>query len=319
MAPSRSQTLFFISILFCERCNFLLPINKFINQQKLTFAKRFSNMQYRKPLIVAFSISALVILAAIVKRINFVNRFKSQVKELFFLSKRISDQSFSVNQLEGLPEPVQRYFRLVLREGQPYISYVRLTHTGKFKTSLKKKWISIKGEQYYTIDTPGYIWKGTTAFFTARDFYIADKGELIVTLLSVFNIVDGSGPSFDQGELLRWLAEGVWFPTALLPSDRLQWSVVDNSHSKLVFNYKELTLDFLVTFNRIGEIVEMKTQRYMDKNIIETWVCKMHNYRWIYNVKVPTHCEVSWRLAARDFPYADFKIKKIEYNIPAIL
>jgi hypothetical protein len=275
-------------------------------------------MHYRKSLRVVLSISAAIMVAAIVRKIHFVNRFKGQVKELFARSKRISGQSFSVSQLADLPEPVQRYFRLVLREGQPYISYVRLAHTGKFKTGLNKKWIKIKGEQYYTTDTPGYIWKGTTAFFTARDFYIADKGGLIVTLLSMFNIVNERGPSFDQGELSRWLAECVWFPTALLPSERLQWAVVDNSHSRLVFDYKELMLDYLVTFNSGGEIVEMKTQRYMDKNKVETWVCKMNNYQWINNVKVPTRCDVSWRLATRDYPYADFKIKKIEYDNPSL-
>ncbi len=271
-------------------------------------------MQKRRPLLVVLSISAVIIIAAIGKRISFVNRFKSQVKELFSLSKRVSNQSFSVSQLDGLPEPVQRYFRLVLKEGQPYISYVRLTHIGKFKTGLDKKWMNIKGEQYYTTDTPAYIWKGTTAFFTARDFYIRDKGGLIVTLLSMVNIVNEKGPSLDQGELLRWLAECVWFPTALLPSERLRWSAVDNNHAKLTFNYKELSLDFLVTFNSGGEIVEMKTQRYMDKKRMETWICKMHNYKWINNVKVPTQCDVSWRLATRDFAYADFKITKIEYN-----
>jgi hypothetical protein len=275
-------------------------------------------MQKRRPLLVALSISAVIIIAAIVKRISFVNRFKSQVKVLFSLSKRVNDQSFSVSRLEGLPEPVQRYFRLVLKEGQPHISYVRLTHEGKFKTGLDKKCMNIKGEQYYTTDTPGYIWKGTTTFFTARDFYIRDKGGLIVTLLSMVNIVDESGPSLDQGELLRWLAECIWFPTALLPSERLRWSAVDNNHSKLVFNYRALSLDFLVTFNNGGEIVEMKTQRYMDKKRMETWICKMHNYKWINNVKVPTQCEVSWRLATRDFAYADFKITKIEYNNPSL-
>jgi len=275
-------------------------------------------MKYRKPLLVAFSISAVIMLAAFVKRISNANRFKNQVKELFSLSRRISHQAFTVNQLEDLPEPVQRYFRRVLKEGQPIISYVRLTHTGKFKTGLDKKWINIKGEQYYTTDTPGYIWKGTTTYFTARDFYIGERGGLIVTLLSMFNILDKSGSSFDQGELLRWLAEGVWFPTALLPSERLQWSVVDNSHAKLVFNYKELSLDFLVTFNSGGEIVEMKTQRYLDKDRLETWICKIHNYEWINNVKIPTQCEVSWRLATGDVPYGDFTITKIEYDNPTL-
>jgi hypothetical protein len=35
-------------------------------------------------------------------------------------------------ELEGLPAPVGRYFRLVLNEGQPMVSGVRVRHTGTF-------------------------------------------------------------------------------------------------------------------------------------------------------------------------------------------
>ncbi len=72
-----------------------------------------------------------------------------------------------------MPEPVQRYFNYALKEGQPYISYARITHDGQFKTGLDKGWINIKGEQYATTEKPGFIWKGTTTMFIARDMYIS--------------------------------------------------------------------------------------------------------------------------------------------------
>lgn len=37
--------------------------------------------------------------------------------------------------LEGLPAPVRRYFREVLKEGQPMVSGVRLEHSGSFTMS----------------------------------------------------------------------------------------------------------------------------------------------------------------------------------------
>jgi hypothetical protein len=39
--------------------------------------------------------------------------------------------------------------------------------------------------------------------------YISDKGRFVVTLFGLIKIADGKGPSFDQGELLRWLGESV--------------------------------------------------------------------------------------------------------------
>lgn len=70
---------------------------------------------------------------------------------------------------------------------------------------------------------------------TARDMYISDKGRLIVTVLFLINVVGAQGESFNEGEFQRWLAECVWFPTNLLPSERLQWSAIDSNTANIVF------------------------------------------------------------------------------------
>ncbi len=44
----------------------------------------------------------------------------------------VSPQTVDFRELEGLPAPVQRYFRTVLEEGQPMVAGVRLQHTGTF-------------------------------------------------------------------------------------------------------------------------------------------------------------------------------------------
>lgn len=59
-------------------------------------------------------------------RINLSIKFKKQVAAHFAQSKNISEKKFSYHQLEGLPEPVKRYFKHVSKEGQSYISHVRL-------------------------------------------------------------------------------------------------------------------------------------------------------------------------------------------------
>ena len=102
-------------------------------------------------------------------RINLSIQFNKEVKKLFSQSKNISHTTFQYKQLIGLPEPVQRYFKHLLKEGQPYISSARITHDGQFKTGLDKDWININGEQYATTEKPGFIWKGTTSMFIARD------------------------------------------------------------------------------------------------------------------------------------------------------
>ncbi len=152
--------------------------------------------------------------------------------------------------------------------------------------------------------------------FTARDLFISDQGRLVVSLLSVFNIADAKGEQYYKGELLRWLGESVLYPTNFLPSDKLQWLPIDSKTAKLTFDYKGLSLFFIVTFNEMGAITEMETERFMDENIVETWIIKATNYKQLNNVIIPTNFEVLWRLPEGDFSYANFNITEVEYNKP---
>jgi len=258
----------------------------------------------------------LIGITLILGKINLSIKFDKQVKQLFAESNNISDKKFSYQQLEGLPEPVQRYFKHVLKEGQPLISYVRLKHDGHFKTGLDKNWVKITGEQYFTTEKPGFIWKGKTSMFVARDMYIANEGRLIATILSTINVVDVHGKQqYNESELLRWLSESVWFPTNLLTSEKLQWETIDSSTAKLTFEYQGLLLFYIITFNEKGEITQMETKRYMDEKRKETWIIKPANYTEINGLIIPTKAEVFWRLKEGDFSYAKFNVITIEYDI----
>lgn len=268
-------------------------------------------------MIITLVTVGLIASILIMGKINLSIKFGKQVKELFAQSKNISDRQFHKKQLDSLPEPVQRYFNYTLKEGQPYISYVRIKHDGQFKADLKKDWMNITGEQYATTEKPGFIWKGTTAMFVARDMYISDHGRLIVSLFSVYNIVDAKGKEkYDMGEILRWLGESILYPTNFLPSERLKWFPIDSNAAKLTFNYNGLSLFFTFTFNEVGEITEMETKRYMGEGNLETWVIKANNYKQLNNVMVPTVFDVLWRLEKGDFSYAKFNITEVEYDIP---
>ncbi len=267
-------------------------------------------------MIVTLSIIGLLIIILTIGKINLSVHFNKEVKQLFSRQKTFSEKRFNYQQLSGLPAPVQRYFKHVLKEGQPYINYVRIKHDGQFKTGLKKDWININGEQYATTEKPGFIWKGTTSMFIAQDMYIADKGRLVVSLFSLYNVVDAKGEPYNQGELLRWLGESILYPTNLLPGERLKWFTIDSKTSKLTFNYNGLSLFFNISFNEIGEITKMETERYMDENNLETWVIKSFNYKEINSVIIPTSFEVLWKLKKGDFSYAKFNVKEVEYNKP---
>jgi hypothetical protein len=269
-------------------------------------------------MILLLTILIAIALLYLVGKAYRARQFEKEVATLFNNSKPNSGPLYSEKLLAGLPAPVQRYFRLVLKEGQSRISYARITHDGQFKTGPDKDWVNIKGEQYATTQQPGFIWKGTTSLFTARDMYILDKGRLVVSIFGLVKVVDGQGASYDQGELLRWLGESVLYPTNLLPGPNLRWSAIDAHTAEFTFHHLALVLHYRVTFNDIGEITELETKRYMDKDHLTTWIIKIAGYRQMNQVKVPTAFEVIWRLKPADLSYAKFHITKVEYDRPEL-
>ena len=111
------------------------------------------------------------------------------------------------------------------------------------------------------------------------------------------------------------MAESVWFPTNLLPSEYVSWSAIDKNSARLSFKYQTTAFDFIVRFSTVGEIVEMEGKRFMTDNQKEKWVCKMSNYQERHGVKIPISDQAIWRLKDGDQVYAKFELQKIDYNV----
>ncbi len=241
-------------------------------------------------------------------------QFKKNVESLFS-DLHLSEKIYEEKNLSGLPAPVQRYFKHVLKPGQKYISCARLKHSGMFKSSDKDKFEKIKGEQYFTSVSPGFIWKGKTFLFTAIDMYLNTNGKLSVYLFSFLRILYGKGKTYDQGELLRWLGESVLFPTNLLPAENLSWTALDDMSANLLYKINELELSYYVCFSKENEIVSMQTKRYKGKEELQDWIGHFSVYKEIDGMIIPTLLEGAWIVQAEEHPYAIFEVDTIEFDV----
>ncbi|MEO7210333.1 MAG: DUF6544 family protein [Chitinophagaceae bacterium] len=266
--------------------------------------------------MIYFLISTIVfILLLILAMWLFVHfHYKKNVASLFS-NLHFSEKIYEEKILSGLPAPVQRYFKHVLKPGQKYISCARLKHSGMFKSSDKDKFEKIKGEQYFTSVSPGFIWKGKTSLFTAIDMYLHCKGQLSVYLFSFLRILHGKGITYDQGELLRWLGESTWCPTNLLPAENLSWTAIDDRSANLLYKINELELSYKVFFNKENEIVSMQTKRYKGKEELQDWIGHFSVYKEMYGMIIPTLLEGAWIVQDEEQPYAIFEVDMIEFDV----
>lgn len=236
------------------------------------------------------------------------------LQKLYQSTKNAPTKTYNSDSLVGLPEPVQRYFKYALSEGQQYVTRVKLKHRGWFRTKPKQKWNRIRGEEYFACYPPGFLWMGKLSWASAVDQYIHGRGNLRVKLLSLLPVVNAKGAATDQGEFLRWLAEAVWFPTALLPSENLSWVPIDEESARIQYQDEHIQAEGIFYFNDQGQITHFKTKRYMDDNRLEEWTTYCEDYRLTKGMRIPYFATAVWNLSEGDFCYAKFKLEEISYE-----
>jgi len=109
-----------------------------------------------------------------------------------------------------------------------------------------------------------------------------------VRLLGAVPIAGGTGPAYDQGELLRWLVESTWLPTALLPGKYITWTAVDDQSARLALTHRTQAVSCLVRFNEQDEIAEWEALRQINEATRWPWVCCFQHYQARHGVLIPT-------------------------------
>lgn len=278
----------------------------------------------RKLLLILGVVIVIIILFITISKILFDKMVTKEIDILTEDGSKTQSKTFSFNDLEGLPEPVQRYFKYALKDGQEHIKFVRLKQVGKFRMKENQSWMPIKAEQYFTTEDPAFIWRVKLAmvpfiWIEGRDMYYQGRGNMLIKLLSTITVADAAGSEMDISSLIRFLSEAPWFPTALLPSDYIEWKEIDSNSAQVVIKHKGYTASGIFTFNEKGEIIKFVTNdRYMEvdgKYFKEQWGGYYRNYQEINGIKIPTEAEVEWNLYDRDLQYVKLKITDIQYNI----
>ncbi len=238
----------------------------------------------------------------------------------------IEPKTYSANELIGLPTPVQRYFRTALTDGQPMILAVSVGHTGTFNMSETgdDQWRPFSSTQRVITRRPGFDWEARIAMLPGlpvrvHDAYIADEGMLHASLFGLVSVADLRGtPEMAQGELLRWFAEAAWYPTALLPSQGVQWQAVDGTSATATMQDGATSVTLLFRFNADNLIESMRAEargRTVAGAVIPTpWEGRWSNYALRDGLRIPLAGEVAWMLPEGPKPYWRGRITSIVYK-----
>lgn len=229
----------------------------------------------------------------------------------------------SFNGFDALPAPVARYFRATLKEGQPFIRTARIQQQGEFW--LKSEWIPFTAQQYFSATPPGMIWDADMQMnallnVRVRDAYVGGQGFMQGKLLALIPVMNEQGNAeLKAGAMQRYLAEAVWLPTALLPSENLQWSAIDDERALATLTDAGLTVSLEFRFNDNGEIISVYTPgRYYREDdgryVLKPWAGYHRAYAERSGMRIPIEGEVEWQLPNGRLPYCKLNIVGIEYE-----
>lgn len=262
-----------------------------------------------------------VLISGFMARRRFHGLIMTDVNELLaHAGSGIDPRQFAVR-CEGLPEPVRRYVRFAVGQDAPVVRTARLRHGGRFRTSPRRRWLPIEGQEFFTIGEPGFIWNATISLWPflwieARDRLIDGRGNMLVKFCSLFTLVNANGKELDQGALLRWLAEVVWFPIGYL-SSRISWDPIDSRTAQATLSHNGLSVIAKVEIDEEGRLVNIRGLRYQVENgrsTLTPWKGVCQGYREFGGMRIPTSVEVLWELSEGDFSYAKFEVSSVEYD-----
>lgn len=247
--------------------------------------------------------------------------------EIETLLDRIDDtpsETVHPSDYADVPAPVKRYFEAIGIDGQPAVRSVRLKQRGQMRTSPGGAWIPIEAKQYLTVDPPGFVWLAKTRIMGVLPMWVRDKftaghGEMWIRPLGLITAGRSSGAEIDQGTMLRYLAEMAWFPTALLPSEHLQWEPIDDRSARAIFTLDEQSVAATFEFGDSGLIERVEAQRYYDTGEgyeLKSWSGIHTDYQGVDGVRIPTGAELTWHLDDGDFTWLKLEITEIEFNTP---
>lgn len=230
--------------------------------------------------------------------------------------------------LLGLPAPVARYLRTVLREGQPLVAAVDFAHDGTFDMGeTTVQWKAFTSTQRVVTQRPGFDWDGRIAMFPGvparvHDAYVAGEGILIAAVFGLLTVADQrGGRALAEGELMRYLAEAAWYPTALLPSQGVRWEAVDANSARATLRDGAIAATLLFEFGADGLVAGVSSPargRMVGGTVVPTpWRGRFWSYAEREGLRVPLEGEVAWVLPDGPKPYWRGRLRTVTYESAA--
>lgn len=225
----------------------------------------------------------------------------------------------TVERIAALPAPAIRYFSRAGVIGTAIPRVVRLTQSGRIRSSADAGWMPLEAEEVYSTNPPGFVWRAgmpglRLPLVLGRDEYLGGEGSIAMRLLSLISVADESGEALRAAGLMRYLNEMMWFPAAYLGSNVTIFAIDDGSFGVRIAD-RGLTAEAVLFIDADGRTTNFRALRYNTTTRgIETWETPISAWGSQAGLELPVRGAADWKLPAGDLRYIELEVTSVAYE-----
>ncbi len=225
--------------------------------------------------------------------------------------------------IQQLPFPVQNWLKASGALQADPIHHVFIKQKLRMQMDpAKPKWFDATADQLITVSPPAFNWSvkvktGMVHGITGRDRFENGSGEMVIKLASMVPVAKSkSNIKVDQATLQRFLAEIVWYPSAVL-CPYVSWESLDAYSARATMAFQGTSGTGIFYFNRNGEFKEFRAERYKDtgpKARPIEWIVTSEKTETREGIKIPVKLSAAWKLDSGNWTWLKLEVSEITYN-----
>lgn len=253
---------------------------------------------------------------------SFQELVQLETKDILHQSNLSDGAVVSENDISGLPLTVKNWLRRSGAVGKPFIRVGKVIQRAEMKLKPEQEnWYPATAIQYSTIDVPAFIWVVDVKInevlkFQGRDKFEKGKGEMLIKLNALINVVNEKGKKLDEGSLQRYLGEMAWFPSLAL-SPYITWKEVNDTTATAIMDYQGTRGSGTFYFNADGDFIKFSALRYKGNKANDkkyAWVLLVQEHKSFAGIRIPSKMTATWKLENEDWTWLRLEIEDMSYH-----
>lgn len=230
--------------------------------------------------------------------------------------------------LVDLPLSLADYIRRSGAVGRPRVVSFRADFHGRIRSGPDAGWMPFTGQQVNTYGPRPqriFLMDATRSGIpvTVLHVFCDSSATMNVKLLSLFTVLDASGPEMDRGETVTVFNDLVVMAPGAIIDAHVTWEVVDDLHVRGAFTDGGETVSATLTFNAEHDLIDFvsddRTRASADGKTFTArrWSTPLAGYHEIDGHRVMAGGEGVWHAegSKRAFTYLELNLDSIAYNV----